>query len=214
MQLQLPQTFLGATIYLDANIFCATKCFSCFQLPVSLVLGIHMCMLRVLRVLHNLSRPQRMNKKQFSGVSSRARKGKQTEQCGNLENINDCVYMHTLFLFLVALFVLVFILREQTTASSEAGNDGEHRQFFGITLQGNSWVKTWDKWNLRSCTCMYHVDCDCKFSTSPLLPDSFTYVDHGNCRSPCPRHCWCHITPLDFSFDLQCGGWAGNHALP
>lgn len=50
--------------------------------------------------------------------------------------------MCTLFLSLAALFILVFILGEQTTASSEAGNDGENRQFLGITSHSSYRVKT------------------------------------------------------------------------
>ena len=83
-----------------------------------------------------------MNKKQFSGVSSRAHERKQTEQRGNFENIPDCVCMHALLLSQAALFVLMFILGEQTTASSEAGNYGENRQFFGITSHGSCRIKT------------------------------------------------------------------------
>lgn len=41
MQLQLSQTFLSAMVYLDAHIFSAINVdLSCFQLPVSVVLGV------------------------------------------------------------------------------------------------------------------------------------------------------------------------------
>jgi len=83
-----------------------------------------------------------MNKKQFSGVSSRAHERKQTEQRDNFENIPDCICMHSLLLSQAALFVLLFILGQLTTASSEAGNDGENRQFFGITSQFSCRIKT------------------------------------------------------------------------
>lgn len=66
---------------------------------------------------------------------------KQTEQRGNVENIPDCACMHALFLSQAALFVLMFILGEQTTASSEAGSDGENRQFFAITSQAVDGLK-------------------------------------------------------------------------
>lgn len=44
-------------VYLDAKIFFAKYVdLSCFQLPVSVVLGIRVCMLWVLYVCHNLFR--------------------------------------------------------------------------------------------------------------------------------------------------------------
>ena len=125
-----------------------------------------------------------MNKKQFSGVSSRAQARKQTEQRGNFENIPDCACMHALLLSQAALFVLMFILGEQTTASSEAGNDGENRQFFGITSHGSCQIKTCGEENLQPCTSVHLLGCDWKCSASPLQPENFTSVVHGNCRSP------------------------------
>lgn len=66
----------------------------------------------------------------------------EAEKRGNFENIPGCVHMHALLLSQAALFILMFMLGEQTTASSEAGNDSENRQFFGITSRGSCWIKT------------------------------------------------------------------------
>lgn len=122
---------------------------------------------------------------------------KQTEQRGNVENIPDCACMHALFLSQAALFVLMFILGEQTTASSEAGSDGENRQFFAITSHGSWWIKTWDEANIQPWACVHRVGCDEKCSIRALLPEEFTYRVHGNCGSPCPRLC-CISSTLPF----------------